>query len=138
MQKFEPVYEWNPIPLGTLSFLVMFPSRNMMLNAAHGGRRRYYNFFFWVRPWSFRDGAIPHILQIRVRLNLTGVPLLAWDADSVRKMVTRFCLLEKISTGRLWLGKICRYLKSQPYVIELRISQTPLICLWVMLATRSR
>lgn len=40
-------------------------------------------------------------MQIRVRLNLTSVPLLAWDVDSIRKMVSGFCLIEKVSTKTL-------------------------------------
>lgn len=39
LQRFDPVYKWNPIPLGALSFLVLFPSRNMILSAARGGRQ---------------------------------------------------------------------------------------------------
>lgn len=40
-------------------------------------------------------------MQIRVGLNLIGVPLLVWDVKSIRRMVSGFCLLEKVFTKTL-------------------------------------
>lgn len=68
-------------------------------------------------------------MQTRVRLNLNGVPLPVWDADSVRKMVTWFCSLEKISK-RTQVGQdlsvfeitsLCDRLKDIPNSINLTL-----------------
>ncbi|KAG1364474.1 hypothetical protein COCNU_11G013010 [Cocos nucifera] len=58
-------------------------------------------FNFTIKPWSFRDEAVPHNLCIRVKLELYGLPLHAWDTDSIQRIISGFALLESVSPTSL-------------------------------------
>ncbi|KAG1364312.1 hypothetical protein COCNU_11G011390 [Cocos nucifera] len=56
---------------------------------------------FIICLWSFRDWAAPHNLQVRVMLDLFGVPAHARDVECARKMTAGFCHLERVTAKTL-------------------------------------
>ncbi|KAG1363528.1 hypothetical protein COCNU_11G003550 [Cocos nucifera] len=94
LKRFHPSFPWEPISFGFNSFIMVFPSRDLLDRAAHQDFYRDTRFEFSIKPWPYRMGARPHSLGFRVSLKLIGLPLYAWDVESAQKIIFGFALLE--------------------------------------------
>lgn len=96
-EAFDFEYPWKAIPLGIKTYLIEFPSAQILEKATTGKILFGSKNSFLIKKWKENIGAIGVLQKIWVRIK--GLPRECWCWDDVKGVLGHFCALQNIECG---------------------------------------